>query len=82
MNRFLLKEIRLDILEFILICVRPTAIYLIWNYLIAFNSTIPRINVLQVIGLVILIKIIITYIPTVDMSSYFSKNVNKNSENE
>ena len=48
--------------DLILIFVRPVAFMLIWNYGVA-NDTIPKLALLQIIAIILIFNILITYIP-------------------
>ena len=68
MRKFTLKEITLGFLDFIFICIRPAIIYIIWNFFIASKEAhIPELSTLQVIGIVVIVNLFITYIPTLDV---------------
>jgi len=43
--------------------VRPIVFWLIWNYGLSANTTIPKLDILQVISIIIIFHILISYVP-------------------
>ena len=65
MNRFKItfSDIKGAVIDLLLIALRPTLFYVIWNYGLAYKSTIPEITFLQVIGIIGLFHLLISYVP-------------------
>lgn len=45
--------------------VRPILIWIIWNYGIAANTNIPQLDFLQVVSIIVLFHILLSYVPIV-----------------
>ena len=59
-----LKQIYMTIIELIVMSKHPAIFYFVWNYGIAFSekSNIPKLDILQVISIIVLFHILISYV--------------------
>ena len=74
-NKITLLDVFGAIVDIAMMCVRPFVFMLVWNYCIAYNTTIPSLDFLQVVGIIILFHILISYIPFTSLiNEYFHKN--------
>lgn len=51
------------IVDIAFMAVRPTLFWAVWNYGIAENTNIPKLDFLQVISIIVLFHILISYVP-------------------
>jgi len=45
--------------------IRPTLFWLVWKYGISANSNIPELDFLQVISIIVIFNILVSYVPIV-----------------
>lgn len=44
-------------------CIRPGLCVLIWNFGVAINNTVPEINFLQAVSIIVIYHVLLSYVP-------------------
>ena len=65
MNKFKItaSDIFGAMVDIAFMAVRPILFWLIWNYGIAGNTNVPKLDILQVISIIVLFHLLMSYIP-------------------
>lgn len=66
--------------DVLMMCVRPFLCMIIWNFGVAIDGVIPHFNFLQVIALIVIYHIWLTYIPFHIIANSASANKDENDE--
>lgn len=51
------------IVDLAFMSVRPVLFWIVWNYGIAENTNIPKLDILQVISIIVIFHILVSYVP-------------------
>lgn len=67
MNKFKItfSDIFGAMVDIAFMAVRPILIWIIWNYGIAANTNIPPLDFLQIVSIIVIFNILISYVPIV-----------------